>query len=241
MDFLSQFNEATGHRLAAFLEAPDRPANTMGYFECAGFLFVIACSPEPVNPSEWIPVIYNSGSENDEADIDDIKVALGDLMALYNEVNRQVRESDVSLLPGCDIRPEPLANLEADTPISQWANGFIQGYDWLEELWSEYIPETLDEEFGSLMLVLSFFANKQIAESFVEDGAKEGLTLERMAASMQDLFVDAMQDFARLSFTVQLVIQKHYGETQQPASSEKIGRNEPCPCGSGIKYKKCCA
>ena len=23
--------------------------------------------------------------------------------------------------------------------------------------------------------------------------------------------------------------------------SEKIGRNEPCPCGSGKKYKKCCA
>ena len=25
-----------------------------------------------------------------------------------------------------------------------------------------------------------------------------------------------------------------------PASSEKIGRNEPCICGSGRKYKKCC-
>ncbi|WP_162148159.1 SEC-C metal-binding domain-containing protein [Listeria floridensis] len=22
--------------------------------------------------------------------------------------------------------------------------------------------------------------------------------------------------------------------------NKKIGRNEPCPCGSGIKYKKCC-
>ncbi|MEM7581916.1 MAG: SEC-C metal-binding domain-containing protein [Acidobacteriota bacterium] len=22
--------------------------------------------------------------------------------------------------------------------------------------------------------------------------------------------------------------------------SPKIGRNEPCPCGSGRKYKKCC-
>ena len=21
----------------------------------------------------------------------------------------------------------------------------------------------------------------------------------------------------------------------------KIGRNQPCPCGSGLKYKKCCA
>ncbi len=26
----------------------------------------------------------------------------------------------------------------------------------------------------------------------------------------------------------------------QPAISMKIGRNEPCPCGSGKKYKKCC-
>ncbi|MHB8833897.1 MAG: SEC-C metal-binding domain-containing protein, partial [Desulfobacteria bacterium] len=20
----------------------------------------------------------------------------------------------------------------------------------------------------------------------------------------------------------------------------KVGRNDPCPCGSGLKYKKCC-
>jgi preprotein translocase subunit SecA len=26
----------------------------------------------------------------------------------------------------------------------------------------------------------------------------------------------------------------------QQASSEKVGRNDPCPCGSGKKYKKCC-
>lgn len=27
----------------------------------------------------------------------------------------------------------------------------------------------------------------------------------------------------------------------RPAVSHKVGRNEPCPCGSGKKYKKCCA
>ena len=26
----------------------------------------------------------------------------------------------------------------------------------------------------------------------------------------------------------------------QPVSSSKVGRNDPCPCGSGKKYKKCC-
>ena len=25
-----------------------------------------------------------------------------------------------------------------------------------------------------------------------------------------------------------------------PRISRKIGRNEPCPCGSGKKYKRCC-
>ena len=27
----------------------------------------------------------------------------------------------------------------------------------------------------------------------------------------------------------------------QQAKSTKINRNSPCPCGSGKKYKKCCA
>ncbi len=27
---------------------------------------------------------------------------------------------------------------------------------------------------------------------------------------------------------------------QQPIKSDKVGRNDPCPCGSGKKYKKCC-
>ena len=27
---------------------------------------------------------------------------------------------------------------------------------------------------------------------------------------------------------------------KQPVRVEKVGRNDPCPCGSGLKYKKCC-
>jgi len=29
-------------------------------------------------------------------------------------------------------------------------------------------------------------------------------------------------------------------EAPMPAASQKIGRNDPCPCGSGKKFKKCC-
>jgi SEC-C motif-containing protein len=30
------------------------------------------------------------------------------------------------------------------------------------------------------------------------------------------------------------------GETPMTRDEPKIGRNDPCPCGSGKKYKKCC-
>jgi len=29
-------------------------------------------------------------------------------------------------------------------------------------------------------------------------------------------------------------------EIQPYVPDEKVGRNDPCPCGSGKKYKKCC-
>lgn len=29
-------------------------------------------------------------------------------------------------------------------------------------------------------------------------------------------------------------------EDTPPAPGKKVGRNDPCPCGSGKKYKKCC-
>ena len=32
----------------------------------------------------------------------------------------------------------------------------------------------------------------------------------------------------------------HYGLTPIERSSPKIGRNDPCSCGSQKKYKKCC-
>ena len=29
-------------------------------------------------------------------------------------------------------------------------------------------------------------------------------------------------------------------DTDEENQTQKVGRNDPCPCGSGKKYKKCC-
>ncbi len=37
-----------------------------------------------------------------------------------------------------------------------------------------------------------------------------------------------------------LISDQKQGGTNAPVQTKKVGRNEPCPCGSGLKYKKCC-
>ena len=43
---------------------------------------------------------------------------------------------------------------------------------------------------------------------------------------------DEMEDYVDPAY---LITERH-----DPVRVTKIGRNEPCPCGSGLKYKKCC-
>jgi hypothetical protein len=75
-----------------------------------------------------------------------------------------------------------------------------------------------DSEFGMLELREFLDAYEHIAGTVPDD------LLER-ASSLQDEWETQLTD--NLS-------------PKQPAVSDKIGRNELCPCGSGKKYKKCC-
>ncbi|GAA4838036.1 DUF1186 domain-containing protein [Algivirga pacifica] len=75
---------------------------------------------------------------------------------------------------------------------------------------------------------------------------KNGISFQKYAIKGVE---DAYQDFygSSKSFEeVQKILQQHYyGETaikkeKSIESVHKVGRNDPCPCGSGKKYKKCC-
>jgi uncharacterized protein YchJ len=46
-------------------------------------------------------------------------------------------------------------------------------------------------------------------------------------------------DFVKPDNTI--VFPKQYAkEAKATTKTPKVGRNAPCPCGSGLKYKKCC-
>ncbi|MFH1116640.1 MAG: DUF1186 domain-containing protein [Pseudomonadota bacterium] len=52
--------------------------------------------------------------------------------------------------------------------------------------------------------------------------------------------LDLKIEKAKLSKLLRRRVKAERRPHEEPMRSQKIGRNEPCPCGSGKKYKKCC-
>jgi preprotein translocase subunit SecA len=124
-----------------------------------------------------------------------------------------------------------------------------------------------DFQYISQYLALNALDNHWKEHLLALDHLKEGIGLRGYAQKDPlreyqresfDLFLDmldrAKEDAVRKAFAVQPAKQQvayaepvmafNRGEAPAPVTKDKkegkVGRNDPCPCGSGKKYKKCC-
>jgi len=237
-------NKADTRLLMEFLKSPERPDGTLWLHELQGFLFAIACSPETIAPSEWLPMIGDDEGMN-FADQNEAQEILGLVLELYNGVNAAVLERSNEFPAGCAFDEDISKNFEDDSPISQWSRGFASGHDWLAEVWEEYLFGEMDEECGAALMVLSFFGSKELANAYYTDmkpgKRRRGDELfEDFARTMRKMFPDALASYAHIGRSIFEAALEYDSGGGQPAVSQKIGRNESCPCGSGKKYKTCC-
>ena len=234
--------------LTAFLGSKNRPENTLSFHELQGFLFAVASSPETIAPSEWMPVISDE-EDLGLADEGEAQKILGLIMAVYNQVNRAVLEHSSAMPVACAFDDDTTANFKDDSSISQWSRGFVAGHDWLLEIWDDYLDgypgDEIDDELGASLMVLTCFASRQLAQAYYAEGDGgdneiRSMSFEKFAQTMVNLFPDAMASYANIGRTIFETNYENETPVQEPAKSTKIGRNEPCTCGSGKKYKKCC-
>ena len=238
MSEIPSFTETHASLLRTFLSSPQRLKGTMTYPQLAGFLFSMANAPELIPPSEWLPIVFNDQDARYETRSEAEEV-LQAMMALYNDCGRERVKGKMSLPPGCEIRPQPLANLDDDAPLSQWARGFLTGHVYLDDIWNEYTPDELDEELGSILMILTFFSSPKLADAYHKEG-KGKMSLEHLADTVVRIFPDALIEYARLGRSIFQARREAGDLGQEPSARQAIGRNDPCLCGSGKKFKKCC-
>ena len=152
-------------------------------------------------------------------------------------------------------------NEQADRTELQnfWANYFNIEKDIYEQLLSD--PDTevrgtvkeLAEKYGQDVMTMVGFLDG-INESLKEENPIEDLSedtqvnlvfdkallYKNMVAAKADWLYELPQCKEIFSEEELKALYKEQRDSGTVRKPKKIGRNDPCPCGSGKKYKKCC-
>ena len=202
-------------------------AGAMDLEELDGFFAALHCAPDEVLPSDYMPEVVGDGFTNEEIFPND------DAMRLFLNLVRHHWMVVAEAFAANDFEPLLLEDQEGQVHGNNWAIGFMRGLDMRHEEWRGLLDA--EEEFQKLMPILAL-ANEmhpdpehRIYKEPISAAQREQL-LERMSTTVAQLY----QHFAP-----QRKAAAQVGGVKQ-ASSGKIGRNDPCYCGSGKKYKKCC-
>ncbi len=199
--------------LTRFLADPRRPDGTLCFPELQGFLFSVACSPELIPPSAWIPVI--SGEEDiGFEDEDEGQRIMSLIIGLYNGINGTVMDRSDNMPLGCKFRTEIEDNFDPELAISQWSRGFMMGHDWLAEVWDACLPKELDEEVGSASMVLSFFGSRRLAEMYHLESTttprhrRPNVPFNEFAEKVRELFPVALSSYAHIGRRISEIIEE---------------------------------
>jgi uncharacterized protein len=205
------------------LSALEQSIESMNVSEFDGFVAGLIVCPEIVMPTEWLPMIFG-GDELPEIDsLDVFQASLDAVMAHYNRVARDLSRP----------RPRYEALLDQDGEEilwEPWISGFERAMRLRPDSWLAFV-ECQDEEIRmTLPLILELHAINQGTSELGEEAVTE------MDAVAPSLIPTMVLNLNRFTKDLKPASSR---ETNAPAKA-KPGRNEPCLCGSGRKYKKCC-
>lgn len=204
-----------------------------------GVLAALALSPEPVAPDEWLPQLGFS-SDAPFPQPGDVERFRELLQARQHEIVGQLLQGGLAFEPIYEFGDE-------GEPLWQiWLIGFMQGMKLRFDAWQPLFAsedEDLAAALSGLIAMASTFPGLAGAVPEIE-GREEIAEMTEMAPTMIPYLVETI--YRRRQGLPRVVLDdwNWSGEEQPelfgPIRVTKIGRNEPCPCGSGKKYKKCC-
>ncbi|WP_437883030.1 UPF0149 family protein [Pseudomonas sp. LRF_L74] len=184
--------------------------------ELDGFLTAIASGPKVVPHSVWYPAIWGEGHEPAWESPEEAERFLKLAITLMNQAIYALTEEPESYEALFMVDDEEKVIVEA------WCFGYMNGADlagWLED--------EQDDELTELISVIALHCT--------EEGEKivAGFTPEEYETSLDLIEASAIE------------LHAYWLARREPLlpvrrEEPKVGRNDPCPCGSGKKHKQCC-
>jgi uncharacterized protein len=205
--------------LAGFLESMQAPITAMPFEMLDGLFTALVIGPETVLPSQYLPEVWGTddGSGPEWDSIEQAKYFMNLLMKHWNAIAAR---------RNADAPHHPFILPLGDETIGQsWAQGFMAGVELSLAGWK---PMFKDKRAGEL--IMSIVALDRDNPEFPE---------QRVTPIVRAEIVEQLP-------VILQIIAAYWRNTsrklprREPVRSTKVGRNDPCPCGSGKKFKKCC-
>ncbi len=220
-------SDAELDELDAFLMSEATPEECMDIAMMDGFFTALAIGPSTLMPSQWLPVLWGE-AEADEMvweSTEQMQHILGIVMHYYNDHIQDLQEGIDEYEPLIYTREHEGQTIPI---IDEWCMGFVRAIELDPEGWQPLV-KTIPEGDGALLTPIFLYGT--------EEGWEELENNTELADKHQEL-ADALGACV-------IGIRDYWLPHRKAASTfrreeAKVCRNDPCPCGSGKKFKKCC-
>ena len=222
-------------RLHDLLNAIPAERDGMTIAELDGYVAALIVCPEMIPPSEWLPGVW--GGEHEFTDVAEAEATIAAVMGHYNRIARELAEHPEDYAPVLEIDPNG-----GETLWEPWIDGFERAMRLRPDAWEEIALSDDEEASASVSMIVAlndfYYGRSELTEEAEDE-------LDRMAPGLIPEFVrnlNAWTKSRKIGKRGSSVAQPHvrFGREEPTEFGRKVGRNEPCPCGSGRKYKRCC-
>ncbi|WP_020558472.1 UPF0149 family protein [Thiofilum flexile] len=183
-----------------------------------GLFAAVACAPKMIMPTEWLAAIWGGEEYMPEFPSQaELTIFIELIMKLFNQTYQHLKETkkfQASFMSSVDEDGTQILNVQS------WCDGFMRGIVLGQP------PLIEAPEMQKMLTPIAIFGTPQ-GYAKVEDMSDD--EIQNWAAQIEPTVLQ-IRDWALA----------HAPKLPPIVNPNKVGRNDPCPCGSGLKYKKCC-
>ena len=208
-------------RIDEEVDTQDKDEGVLDISELDGLFTALVSGPISAVPSQWLPVVWG--------DFEPVWDSKEEFEEIFSLMIRHMNGIAHLLMEYPDEFEPMFLEREVEgntyTIVDEWCDGYVRGVELAEEDW-----HMSDEELADLLAPVYAFTEKTKWRGHdLEDDERESIR-------------QAITPNVRKIHTYWLERRGDHASATQPVrrTAPRVGRNDPCPCGSGKKYKKCC-
>lgn len=216
--------------LDRFLMSDQTSDETMVLEILDGYLTALAIGPVTVMPSVWLPRVWGP-TEEDAPEFETTEQAQRIIGLIFRHMNDIIHSLEY------DVESHGVMIGSRNDPVTQkeypdaemWAYGFMQGVALCRRDWE---PGLNDPAASEALRPIRLLGGEDVT---TEEGLLTRTVPQRAVLSEQ------LQGSLAVLYRFWLPYRRAMHEQAAVRrAAPKVGRNDPCPCGSGKKFKHCC-